>query len=68
MALRSRGLGFRVYYYKQTIIMADAWEIVPLQNPDKELHEKTAANDDPLSLLHPSRVLLRCVRHRRKYM
>jgi hypothetical protein len=36
----------------------DPWKIVALKNPDKELHEKTAANDDPLNLLHPSRVLL----------
>ena len=36
----------------------DPWKIVALKNPDKELHEKSAANDDPLNLLHPSRVLL----------
>ena len=36
----------------------DQWKIVATKNPDKELHEKTAANDDPLNLLHPSRVLL----------
>lgn len=36
----------------------DPWQIVAMRNPDKELHEKTASNDDPLNLLHPSRVLL----------
>ena len=39
-------------------MVGDEWAIVAMKNPDKDLHEKTAANDDPLNTLHPSRVLL----------
>eukprot|EP01047_Picozoa_sp_COSAG01_P040091 COSAG01_NODE_3354_length_6215_cov_299.344016_4_plen_199_part_00 len=38
--------------------MEDKWTIKAVANPDKELHEKSASNDDPLNLLHPSRILL----------
>jgi DNA polymerase III delta prime subunit len=38
--------------------MEDKWAIKPIENPDKKLHEKTATNDDPLNLLHPTRLLL----------